>query len=392
MSYLLNKTTGELLITLQDGTSDGPEINPGFNVSDVNLFGKNAPTYGEYLDENFIKLLQNFANTIAPSKPLEGELWYDTSTADNHILRIYNGTTWLPVTPVWVSPSAPVTTQVGAQWWDSTNYQLNIFNGSDWTVIGPAFRRPDGKSGALVESVLDSLGATHTIIKFYSNNNVIAIASYDQSFTLSAANPITGFSVIGPGFTLSTEANNLLYGTAVNAQQLGNIAAINYARNDIDSLFYGNITMGGGNLVVSTNTGTGTARFVNNTLNANISFHANVGGTNTRLLHVNGITGEVTTNQNPSSPLGVVTKQYSDSSISTAIAPLATSYSPTLTGIPLTPNAAINSNTAQIASTAFVQTTIGVSGTAMWLGSRKTVSTSTPNPGTGNPGDFWFQI
>jgi len=392
MSYILNKTTGEVLITLQDGTADGPDINPGLNVSDLDLFGKNYPTYGQLLDENFVRLLQNFANANAPSTPLEGELWYDISNSANQVLRIYTGTSWLPVTPVWVANSAPTTSQVGAQWWDSTNYQLNMYNGSGWTVVGPAYKAPDGKSGSIVENVLDTTGATHTVIKFYTNNNVIAIASYDQAFTLSPANPVTGFSTISPGFTLAAEANNLIYGTVTNSQNLGNIAAVNYARRDIDSLFYGNITLGGGNLLISTNVG-GTSRFVNSVLSSNISFYVNLSGTSTRALSINAQTGEVTINQNPTTSLGVVTKQYSDSSIATAIAPLATSYSPALTGIPTAPNVAnAFDNSGTIATMYSVQNAIANGNTAPWLGSQRTISTSTPTNGTGNPGDFWFQI
>jgi hypothetical protein len=394
MSYILNKTTGQILITLQDGTADGPDINPGANVSDLDLFGKNYPYYGQYIDENFVKLLQNFANIIPPTAPLEGELWYDISNSTNYVLRVYNGTSWLPVTPVWVANSAPVTTQVGAQWWDATNYQLNMYNGSGWTTVGPAYKATDGISGAIVEDVLDTIGATHTVIKFYTNNNVIAISSYDQPFTLSPANPVTGFGLISPGFTLASENNNLIYGTAVNAQQLGNIAAVNYARNDIDSLFYGNITLGGGNLIISTNTTTpSSATFQNTILNGNISFQANLSGVSTKLLYINGATGEVTTNQNPLTALGVVTKQYSDNSIATAVAPLAPSYSPAFTGIPTAPNVVVyTANTTQVATMNSVQGAITYSNTAPWLGSQKTVSTTTPTNGTGNPGDFWFQI
>lgn len=392
MSYTLNKTTGQLLITLQDGTADGPDINPGLNVTDLDLFGKNYPLYGQYLDENFVKLLQNFANVTPPSTPLQGELWYDISQTANQILRIYTGTSWLPVTPVWVDTTAPLTTQVGAQWWDSTNYQLNMFNGSDWTTIGPSYKSTDGKSGSLVEDVTDTLGASHTIIKFYTNNNVSVIVSYDPVFTLSNDSAITGFTDIRPGITLSTEADNLIHGTAVNSQQLGNIAAVNYARNDIDSVFYGNVSVGGGNLVISTNGGIGTTKLLNNVLNGNISFHTNLGGTSTRLLHINGATGEVTVNQNPSTSFGVTTKQYVDTSIASAVAPLAPSSSPTFTGNATVPTASLGTNTTQIASTAFVQTTVASSTSALWLGSQKTVSTAAPANGTGNPGDFWFQI
>jgi len=271
---------------------------------------------------------------------------------------------------------------------------LSMWNGSSFTLIGPAYKAPEGKSGAIVEDVLDTVAVTHTIIKFYHNNNVVAISSFDPIFTLSAANPITGFSTIGPGFTLATGvANNLFYGTAVNSQQLGNIAAVNYARNDIDSTFYGNVTIGGGNLVISTNASIGTAKFLNNNLNGNISFHANIGGVSTRVLHINAVTSEVVVNTNPTSSLGVVTKQYSDNSIATAIAPLAPSYSPTFTGVPTVPNLVLASaNTAQVASMASVQNAITNGNTAPWLGSQKTVSTSLPTNGSGNPGDFWFQI
>jgi len=391
MSYLINKTTGELLVTLLDGTADGPDINPGLNVADIDLFGKNYPLYGLYQNENFIKLLQNFAGTTAPAKPLQGELWYDLTTG---LLKIYTGTQFIPVSPVIISNSAPTTTLVGAQWWDITNQQLSMWNGSSFTLIGPAYKAPEGKSGAIVEDVLDTVAVTHTIIKFYHNNNVVAISSFDPIFTLSATNPITGFSTIGPGFTLATGvANNLFYGTAVNSQQLGNIAAVNYARNDIDSTFYGNVTIGGGNLVISTNASIGTAKFLNNNLNGNISFHANIGGVSTRVLHINAVTSEVVVNTNPTSSLGVVTKQYSDNSIATAIAPLAPSYSPTFTGVPTAPNVALASaNTAQVASMASVQNAITNGNTAPWLGSQKTVSTSLPTDGSGNPGDFWFQI
>ena len=392
MSYILNKTTGELLITLIDGSANGPITSPGQNVSDIDLFGKNYPLYGDKLDENFIKLLQNFANITPPSTPLEGELWYDISNSSNNVLRVYNGTSWLPVTPVWVATSAPTTSQVGAQWWDFTNQQLKMYNGSSWTTIGPAYSALDGKSGSLVEDVTDTLGAPHTVIKFYTNNDVSVIVSYDSAFTLSAASAVSGFNVIRPGINMLTEADNLIHGTSVNAQQLGNIAAVNYARNDIDSTFYGNINVGSGNLIISTNAGIGTSRFTNTVLNGNISFHGNVAGVSTKLLHINTATGEVTVSANAATNYGVTTKIYVDTNISTAVAPLAPIVSPALTGIPTAPTASNGTNTTQIASTAFVQNTVASASTALWLGSTKTVSTGLPTDGVGNPGDFWFQI
>jgi hypothetical protein len=335
-------------------------------------------------------LLQNFAGTSAPANPLQGELWYDIVSG---LLKIYTGTSFIPVSPVIVATSAPVTTLIGTQWWDVTNQQLNMWNGSGWTTVGPAYKAPDGKSGAIVEDVLDTVAVQHTIIKFYVNNNVVAISSFDPTFTLSPANPVAGFTTISPGFTLATGVNNnLFYGTAVNAQQLGNIAAVNYARNDIDSVFYGNVNVGNANLNIATMP-TGTSRLTNSVLNGNISLYNNVSGTQTRTLSVNGVTGEVTVSVGPTNSMAVTTKSYVDNNIATAIAPLAPSYSPTFAGIPTAPNVALASaNTAQVASMASVQNAITNGNTAPWLGSQKTVSTVTPTNGSGKTGDFWFQI
>ena len=84
MSYQLNKTDGTLLTSLIDGQIDQASTN-------LTLVGKNYTGYGEAFNENFIKLLENFSNTSAPSNPLTGQLWWDTSNAR---LKVYTGTQW----------------------------------------------------------------------------------------------------------------------------------------------------------------------------------------------------------------------------------------------------------------------------------------------------------
>ena len=64
MSYTINNTTGDTLVTLKDGTIDT-------STTDVSLFGKGYAGFGEKLNENFIKLLENFANTTAPIQKLK---------------------------------------------------------------------------------------------------------------------------------------------------------------------------------------------------------------------------------------------------------------------------------------------------------------------------------
>ena len=70
MPYQIDKTDGTVLITLADGVVD--------NTTDLQLVGRNVAGYGEIQNENFVKLLENFASvTTPPSKPQVGQIWFD---------------------------------------------------------------------------------------------------------------------------------------------------------------------------------------------------------------------------------------------------------------------------------------------------------------------------
>ena len=402
MAYAINTTDGQVLIQILDGTADGPSINPGINSADVDLFGKNYPLYGEFLNENFIKLLQNFANANPPSKPLKGELWYDTTLGK---LKIYNGATFVPVNPVFVSNTAPSISLVGSQWWDQTNRQLSVHNGTDWTVVGPSYKYPDGKSGAIVETVLDTLGGTHTVTKFYNQDKVSAISSYDAAFTISPANPVAGFSTINPGITLATGvASELQFvGSATNSKMLGNITAANYARTDIVPTFAGNIRVSGGNISIDS-APTGAARYYNSVNGGNISLWPTIGGVSSRAFTIWGADGStnVNYNLNVNGALttigqdlvvsGNVTVYGVTSGGATGIGKFVFDASPALTGTPTAPTASQGTVTTQIATTAFTNTAIATSTFAPWQGSKRYISTVAPDNSFGTVGDFWFQV
>ena len=84
MSYILNKTDGTLLVTLVDGSIDTTS-------TDITLVGRNYKGFGEFINENYIKMLENFSSSSAPTNPLKGQLWYDTADAR---LKIFNGSDW----------------------------------------------------------------------------------------------------------------------------------------------------------------------------------------------------------------------------------------------------------------------------------------------------------
>ena len=69
MPYILNKTNGAKLTTLDDASID--------LTTSLTLVGRNYAGYGQAVNENFIKLLENFSNNTPPPRPLQGQLWFD---------------------------------------------------------------------------------------------------------------------------------------------------------------------------------------------------------------------------------------------------------------------------------------------------------------------------
>ena len=165
MAYTINLTNGNVFATIADGT-----IN---TASSMTLIGKNYAGYGQFLDDNFIHLLENGANSTAPGAPLTGQLWFDTSAG---LLKVYNGTTFKTISAATASSSAPSSNVAGDLWYDTVNAQLNVYNGSTWILVGPQYTAGQGTSGAIVDSVVDNIGNTHTVIKFYAANAEIGRA------------------------------------------------------------------------------------------------------------------------------------------------------------------------------------------------------------------------
>lgn len=71
MPYQIRKTDGSTLINLDDGI-----VNK--NVTSIALIGKNVSAFGRDQNENFVKLLENFSNSVEPSNSIKGQLWFNT--------------------------------------------------------------------------------------------------------------------------------------------------------------------------------------------------------------------------------------------------------------------------------------------------------------------------
>jgi hypothetical protein len=218
MAYVINKFSGEQLIVLEDGTID--------TSTSIGLVGRNYVGYGETQNENFVFLLENFANDAPPSRPLAGQTWFNTT---NNVVNVYDGVAWAPVGAAILDPIAPEFPNDGTLWVDTTANQLKIWLGSDWGLIGPEAVAGFGITRARSTSVQDFLQNTKPVIILELNAVPIAICTA-ESFTLSPTSSIPGFSnnlIAGINLSSFAKINGSVTGSAGSADRLSTARLIN---------------------------------------------------------------------------------------------------------------------------------------------------------------------
>ena len=295
MAYTINLTDGTIFATVADGT-----IN---TASSMTLVGKNYAGYGEFLDENFIHLLENGSNTTAPGAPLTGQLWWDKT---NNVMKVYNGTTFKVISAATASSSAPTSNVAGDLWFDTTNQQLKVYNGSAFILVGPASTSGQGTSGAIVTTVQDTSLVDHVIVQLYVNNVIVAIVSKDATFTPGGSG-ITGFATVGPGIQLSSSVSGAVFGgTATDADALDGLASTQFLRSDVNDTTSGTLgvlndtglTVGADqDAKISVTTANSAVTIANQTSGANLIFQVNVAGTPTTAMTIFGANGVISGTQ-----------------------------------------------------------------------------------------------
>jgi len=294
MSYTINLTDGALFATIADGT-----INTS---SSMTLVGKNYAGYGQFLDTNFIHLLENASNTTAPGAPLTGQLWWDSG---NGLMKVYTGTTWKTISSATSSATQPTNNVTGDLWYDTVNQQLNVWTGTSWLLVGPQFTAGQGTTGAIAATITDNTSVTHTVIELYVNDDIVGIVSKDATFTPAVA--ISGFTTVRPGITLATLIGSqvpLFQGTATNAQTLNSLSSSQFMRADANTSTTGTLSvLNTTGLAVGANSDfrvsvSGTdVTLRNQTSGGNLYFGVNVAGNVTPTLVMYGANGTVSGNQ-----------------------------------------------------------------------------------------------
>jgi hypothetical protein len=217
MAYVINKSDGTALITLEDATVD--------NTTSLTMVGRNYIGYGEAQNENFLFLLENFANAGAPAKPIAGQLWFDT---ENDSLKIYDGANWIAVGFATISDTVPSDAPVGSFWFKSPYNTLYIWNGNDWVFIGPETAEGYATTRAKSRTVLATNGITYPIIEMNVNGVPIAIIASNE-FTIDSTNSIDGYATLQAGITLKEGfvVKGNIEGNASSATRLENTRQIN---------------------------------------------------------------------------------------------------------------------------------------------------------------------
>lgn len=233
MAYQVDKFNGTFLVSVEDGTID--------TTTDLRFVGKNYAGYGEVQNENFLHLLENFANTTAPPKVITGQIWYDSS---NKRLKYYDGSKFKLAGGAEVSDTAPSGLSAGDFWWDSAAKQLYAWTGTDFALIGPESSPDLGTSvvsAAVVKGTTTTSVGPHSILKIIADDKVVGIYSKSE-FTLdNSQNAIDDFTVIKKGFTLAKSQTGIstddyvMWGTAENTNKLGGFTASEYLRKGNNS-------------------------------------------------------------------------------------------------------------------------------------------------------------
>ena len=160
MSYNITLPNGNTLGTIADGTYDNKV------TTSLQLVGRNYSNYGQFMTNNLVALLANFAYGSAPASPQVGQLWWDSA---NNILKVCYANSpsivWKVVGGATAQSSAPSSTVAGDLWYDTLNKQLYVNDvSSGWILVGPGYSALTGKSGAIWEQIVDTVNTSHDVV------------------------------------------------------------------------------------------------------------------------------------------------------------------------------------------------------------------------------------
>lgn len=220
MPYILKKTNGTTLTTVQDASVD--------NSTSLVFVGRNYSGYGQPIEENLVKLLEHFSNTVQPTKPVQGQLWFNSSPAVKRLQVCYDGSNFRDLSNVPYSTTPPPGPNTGDLWWDSYNQQIKVYDSltDTWTATQPYGGASSSWDFSRIEDInsnnnnaIRGLSGNATMVLFANNQYYPSAASglnvrfpiVKTGINLPNADPVTGSSAA------STSSGYLFWGTAAES-------------------------------------------------------------------------------------------------------------------------------------------------------------------------------
>ena len=252
--YKIQLTNGGDLVLLNDGV-----VNTDYSVK---LIGKNVSNFGDAQNENFVHLLENFANTTQPKTPLTGQLWYKSTTGISRPL-VFDGSNWRPLaTCLYHTTTTDVLSNAGGFnltasrpgdfWFDSFKKQLHVVTSGTTQATETVMIGPEGVPGfsttKLVSTkMFDSSGIGYPVIQVVLDGEVIAVMSKD-TFTqkASSTDTVAGFTTIYRGVTFKNYNPATRYSTSTNDVILHGLHEqldSSYTRRSVDEHIQANWTV-----------------------------------------------------------------------------------------------------------------------------------------------------
>lgn len=238
MAYIVNKFNGTAVASVEDGSVD--------KSTDVTFVGRNYAGYGEVQNENFLALMEHFANTSQPPRPVTGQIWYNSETKKLNVCYDEVGKQFKVVSGAAFGATAPTDSAIGDLWWNTTSAQLFAYSSTGYRLVGPEI---SNRSAVTAQIVTDTAvpPLQHTIVKVTANEKVVLIINEDEEFNLSSdvdQDLRDAFPVVKKGVTLANTAmegtyagmstdNWTYWGTASNADRLGGLSVNDFIRKDL---------------------------------------------------------------------------------------------------------------------------------------------------------------
>ena len=305
MAYVVKNTRGQTIAVVDSGTTNS-------TATDVTLIGQNVVEYGLPQNENFVYILENFANTTPPLFPVQGQLWFDVT---NNVIKYRNlANSWI------ATASEPY---VQAQ------------------KISPAFTGTPTAPTAANGISTTQIATTQFVANSINNINLSAYAQLSSAtFTGNVSGPTANLGtsttqLATTAFVQNTFADtaNSLYATKLNAVLTGNATAPTLAN------------------IFDTSNSIATTGWVQAMYN-DVDYSKYAARISPFLL---GIPAANTAANGTSTTQLATTAFVQNTFANVDLSPFAPKANAALTGIPTAPTAFFTTSTNQIATTNFVQ-------------------------------------